>query len=358
MRPWRLRPHRRFRRSRRHPAAAEGTPQGPTSLTSFESGENHLQQQVFPNFGNRLSPLGGRPQSKGKAGDDYIDGAIEVVGEITLPENQGPSRPPLSNIFPMLDNSPQVTPLRASSVVRPTDHRRHSTPIIIPPSLPKIGGERRESASSDTSVDKLRQGRRERRASVTRELPLLPKRGDDPFQTTPPITPAPQISPYSEYNEPAAPALNCSGVDYSRPDQITLNFGPTSRPPVGPGGALTYPPTWLQPRQQLQELEEELEEDGEGDGEEEGVTRLDEVEDFKPGAPNLEPSFTTPAPDPTSPRETTPSNKGALGKILRVMSSSKHKKEGTKPVQKLPSGAALEKDAEGDVKGFDDFFLY
>lgn len=359
MRPWRLRSSRKFGRGRRNPDGRP--PQGPKSLTNFEgySNGNNLQQQQFPNF-SRLSPLGGRPQSRGrKSGDDLVNGAVEATSEnrgvVNIPENPGPSRPPLSNIFPMFNNG---TPLSSSSSNKKAlEERRHSTPGI-PLSQQATPEERRASASSDTSADKPRHGRRERRASVTRELPLLPKRGDNPFQTTPPTSLALQISPYSEYSGP--PAMNHPTIDYSKPNQITLNFGPARRPPVSPGGGpsnFSYPPLWPQPCEQLRELEEELEEDGEGDGEEEGVTMMDEEEDLE-GFKHAElPDHMVPIPS----TETAPSKgKEALGKLLRIMSSSKRKPEGgTKPAPPVgPGKGTVLEEEEEDIKGFDNFFLY
>lgn len=391
MRPWRQRHWPRRGRGRANPRQMQGVPQGPNSLTSFEG----YSGQGFPDFSSRLSPLGGRPQSKGKK-QDFVDGTAQAEDNsekkslVKIPENPAPSRPPLSNIFPMLNNNFEVSPpahMGASSIKKAMEQRRHSTPVT--PHLLLVAPtpvERRASASSDTSADKPRQGRRERRASVTRELPLLPKRGEDPFHPkTPPSNPTlpshseykgPQISPYSEYNGP---------INSSRPNQITMNFGPVRHPPVGAPSAFTYPPMWPQPHHQLQELEEELEEDGEGDGEEEGVVIDEEWKDFKVadhtdsssstpasevelnvtpdthmGLSGLPPSHIGPgAYETTSPGE--PAQKGALGKILRLVSSSKRKPDGPKPamVGNLPKGDILaEEDDNTDIKGFDNFFMY
>ena len=125
----------------------------------------------------------------------------------------------------------------------------------------------------------------------------------------------------------------------------------------------TYPPaSWPQPHHQLQELEEELEEDGEGDGEEEEPAVIDEEwEGFEQSGSMPDPSFkgarmgpnTLPVAymgpagaKPADPREP-PQGKGALGKILRIMSSSsssKTKPDSTKPaiVVNVPKGVVLE----------------
>ena len=382
MRPWRRSPrHRRPRVPINGPT--DQIPPGPHSLTNFNGYMNSSSNQGFPDFSSRLSPVGG-PQSKGKkqkSGKDYVDSptgaeeSSENRSSLKIPENPAPSRPPLSNIFPMLSNPSKVSPqIKKSSNKRPADQRRHSTPITpLSEQASPTHGERRASASSDTSADK-RHGRRERRASATRELPLLPKRGDSPFQpTTPPGNPTTpeQVTPYSMY----------SGVpDLSSPNQISMDFGPVRQPPIGAPSAFIYPPaSWPLPHHQLQELEEELEEDGEGDGEEEEPAVIDEEwEGFEQSGSMPDPSFkgarmgpnTLPVAymgpagaepaDPMGPREP-PQGKGALGKILRIMSSSSSSKTKPKPaiVVNVPKGVVLEEEEDdSDVKGFDNFFMY
>lgn len=148
-----------------------------------------------------------------------------------------------------------------------------------------------------------------------------------------------------------------------------MNFGPVRQPPIGAPSGFSYPPAWPQPHHQLQELEEELEEDGEGDGKEDGPTMIDE--EWEPSG-MLNPSFKGPAAhdtvpealpaDPMGPREPS-QGKGALGKILRIMSSSsssKRKPDNTKPAMmgNIPKGIPLEEEDDSDIKGFDNFFMY
>ena len=427
MKPWqRKKQAKRVRRPHKpHPPlpATAIKETGTSSLTSFDEYQNNPFRQGFPNFQNRLAPIGGSPHLGGKspllggglggaqsrpAGNDLIDGGV-VEGKganFQLPEGSQPIRPSLKNVFPMFDSvakaaapsavnsasktedapktidKPKLAPPSAPRAIPaitadvdeatpPTSDlpRRHSTPATPTSNFLKAVSldERRASASSDTTADKkTRQERRDRRASVTRDLPLLPKRGQDPLQPSPLSSPgsppnnAPLgISPYSEYTGP--------------PQKVMLDASDTSpRPPVGPGGggalqgSFAYPPMWpQQPHQQLQDLEEELEEDGEGDGEEGKVGRVDEVgagqwAEFKPQV-RL----------PSSPTDQGPPNKGkdqggpskGFGRLQELM-SSKRKGKNAEPANVKPPRVKSEKEKGKDdeedpeIRGFDDFFMY
>ena len=400
MKPWRLRSQRRAkRRGAPVKSPSRQIPPSSTSLTSFE-GNSPYQPSPFPNFG-RLSPLGGRPQSAEKKempeSYDYVDGPAKKEDdfELKIPD-QSSSRPPLSNLFPMF-NSPETAKAKTPEVkVQETlqmpagnrqEQRRHSTPIAIQVTTPPPGG-RRQSASSDTSMDKSRMERRERRASATRDLPLLPRRGEDPLQTSrpgsahskPPSRTSPAsslaVSPYSEFS-------GLLGRDFDQPDSAD-QLSPSHRPPVAPGGNFS-PPPWMQPyqqlpHQQLQELEEELEEDGEGDGEEEGATRVDEEyegackeqkfqpEDYEKGwgeqtFPPVPPA--APLKNPQAPPAPAMPSKGKeggrFGKLLNIVSSKNTKAADVKEEKKAGKvkGQGDKKEEEDrEIRGFDDFFMY
>ncbi len=432
LKPWRQRSQRRPKRVRRQPKPHPHlpVPQIPeattTSLTTFDEYSNNPFRQGFPNFQNRLAPIGGRPSPlAGRRNDDFVDGdANTEENEIKIPESSYATRPLLNNIFPMFDNASKAPEAKTTpppkAVVEPKMAvkpqaavvsepaaaalptiadmtpppsnlpRRHSTPVTSTSNLLRATAldDRRASASSDTTADKCRQERRERRASLTRDIPMLPKRGQDPLQQLqPPPTysdqGSPLISPYSEYTGPPLK----EGVDYS--DQ---RHRPVQRPPVAPGGgggvggsggsklqsSFSFPPMWPQPRQQLQELEEELEEDGEGDGEEEAsATRIDEASvEFTPQkVGHKEASATridevsvefTPQKvghkDDTAPpgKERKESGGGGFGRALKDVMSSKRRNEPVpgKPPGKGKGGKKGEEGENPEIKGFDDFFMY
>lgn len=366
MRPWRLRSQQRQGHCPHASPGRAGLPQEPRSLVDFDGYHpNQPLQQEFPNFRNRLAPVGGRPQSGGRRNvdlkNDFVDGNSENEEiELKIPESPPyPSRPPLSNIFPMYNDSLQSKATAQQMTDVNNDQRRHSisviptSPILLQATPSPGTADRRASSSSDTSADKSRQGRRERRASVTRDLPILPKRNQFPFQLL--AQGSPPISPYSEYTGPLQNPYPPRIVpDQSNERQLVLNFGAMNRPPVAPGGLqsnFSYPTAWSQPYQQLQELQEELEDDGEGDGEEGGVTKIDEVEEEE-----LEVLKTTPMPlrDPHKDLGKDGGGGGGFGKKLRDIMSSKHRSE---PVaMKTAKGVKAEGDTE--IKGFDDFFMY
>lgn len=371
MKPWRRRAEQRAKKGGK-PVTDQASP---SSLTDLDNRNNPFRgQQDFPNF-SRLSPVGGRPQSRGKQmhANDYTDGALEGNVEVKIPEVIQPTRPPLSNIFPMCDSLKTSTLPSTSSSSNPDNNkRRHSTPAMPTSLILPFSGDRRTSASSDTSMD-FRKERRERRASVTRDIPLLPKRGDAPTnlalhsppppqshnkQGSPPISPYSEVSPNSElspYSEASpdytGPPKNTNSTgDYSDPRQISPNF----RPPVAPGGlqsGYSYQP----PHLQLQQLVEELEEDREGDGEEEGVKRIEEVPEALPAHKDVAMG------DPNKIKQ----SEGGLGKlrVLKVIMSTKPTNE---PQPPRPQPAEKAKDAKvkdantdgNEIKGFDDFFMY
>ena len=492
MRPWRLRSQRRggrARKTRRNPALGRA-PEGDASLTSFEGYNHNLfnpppapppTRPGFPNFNQRLAPLGGHPESGGRKPRDLIDGVAGTKNSggssPKIPENSRPTRPALSNVFQLNDTkeSPKVTSTKTSTTSSATTttvaavdrvpvaaqttpskqqqqqqqqqkqqqqqqqqqkqqqqrqqqqqkqqqqrqqqqqeqqqqqqqqmlpRRRHSMPVAATPaSCLYAGDERRASASSDTSVDKSRLLRRERRASATREIPSLPRRGEDPFQPSPAHSsssqPPPQLqfSPYSECNGlMEEEEEGHSDIDYSVPNQISMSFGapPPSAaarwsPVGGPGGAtainFSHSPSWPQPHNQLKELEEELEEDGEGDGEEGGVTMIDETavakeygrgrdkgaEDWEEvDSVRTEPIHVSRHPAPPD----GDSRKDPLGKkILRIMSSKSTSKSKKRQAEKgrrragsggagnqLPKGLKEEDEEDADsIKGFDAFMMY
>ena len=126
-------------------------------------------------------------------------------------------------------------------------------------------------------------------------------------------------------------------------------MGSGRRPPVGPGGTqgnFSYPHTWQQPCEQLQELEKELDEDGEGDGEAE---RAEEWVESKPPPPVI-----------SQRPPTTPTRKGTgLGgnKFLQMISSSGKQVPKVKKIEGVLKGKTVEEE-EPVVKGFDGFFMY
>ena len=311
--------------------------------------------------------------------------------ELKIPEGQQPSRPPLSNLFAMYKTEAKAKEtLKADIKLREkpanikidvnmdgVKHmRRHSTPITpsFPLSVPYQ--ERRESASSDTSMDQSRLQRRAKRASLTRCLPQLPKRGEDPLRPLPKNT-SPPVSPYSEYS--GAPILHTTPPqDPPKPgeqlllhfgpsdeplvppksgEQLLLCFGPNDRPPVSPGGAesknFSYPPTW---HQQLKELQEELEDDGEGDGEEGMIDEAEEPQE------NIMPMKAwgelSKGKGKEGGRGEGGEGGGKFGKLFGIRSSKRAiphaDKRGVATGEKTKK---VEEDKE-EIKGFDGFFMY
>ena len=203
-----------------------------------------------------------------------------------------PSRPALSNVFPMYD-SPQLTPTpqRGTAGMRPTPERemipsperniepgmrptpeinlapgmrpniagmrRHSTPIGPP--LPQQEPRRpsRTSASSDISSE--RSNRRERRANMMRVIPNLPNKPQVRKESVYSRTPSHNEQYSSTHVSPVYPH------QYSQPPHMPYspNYPQQGR---GLSNSFSFPP-WPQPHEQLQELEKEIEED-QIDGEE------------------------------------------------------------------------------------------
>ena len=137
MRPWRQRSQRRSKRVKRQPRPHPKLPvpveleEGTTSLVSLDDEhKNNPFRQGFPNFQNRLAPIGGYSPKVGRiGGDDHVDGdASNKEAELKIPESSY-TRPSLKNIFPMLDTAatkPQTTsPLTAPPVTTP--------PVTTPP---------------------------------------------------------------------------------------------------------------------------------------------------------------------------------------------------------------------------------
>jgi hypothetical protein len=139
-----------------------------------------------------------------------------------------------------------------------------------------------------------------------------------------------------------------------------MDFGPVRHPPVGAPSGYSYPPAW-----QLQELEEELEEDGEGDGKEEEPileepVLTDEDPNYKSTASSYAHMGPAALPSSSDPNREPSEGKGALGKILRIVSSSKRKPAAKQSKQSGPAKGHTpeEEEEEADIKGFDNFFLY
>ena len=393
--PWRhSQKKQRNYKAARHPnkAIQETSPNETNSLINFSSAyPNNPFQHGLINFHSRPSPEGMPQPHKNKQ-----DKGNEREPEIS----ENPTRPPLSNIFPMY-NSPKVTPVTFGKPLQqmtngkplqlmtnekslqqmtnekplqlmtneksllqivtneepPKQHvRRHSTPAT--PSdllkLPSNHENRRSSASSDITPGNPRQGRQERRASIQRDLPLLPKRGQDPFKhntnssSTTPID-SPAVYPHSEYSG-FYHASNQFVADHMNSDhQVSITFEPLHSPPTGPGGQqsnFAYHPQWSNTHEQLKELEEELE-DEEADGEE-GRVMIDEVD-----GEILE---LTPYHEDSWKRKATTGGfkKTFLNKIAsKGIEPLKNKHQDGKVKNKH-----LVKDNPNEIRGFDNFFLY
>lgn len=384
MRPWRNKPHRRHirkvvRRPHCNRARAGGSlisPDSNSSIDEYQAGRKFLDDSL-PFFGNRLSPDGG-PTSF--ISGERMRGKREKEEQLKLPETSYGSRPPLSNIFPMISNSsesiPSSTPTHVSPRFppsaypsRPMDQwqRRHSTPVT-PSTAPSTPGDRRPSASSDISSEKFRKDRRERRASVTRDIPLLPRRNQDPFQRSIQSSPDPSVSPYSEYNGPS-PVHSKLLIDSSNPRQIVITMGPTmqARPPVAPGGLQnvgSFPPMYMPPHKQLRELQEELEEDREADGAENELAMIDEADEIDYHQPiGSESPLQKDIIAGGGGKNKEAKSEGGLGfGIMQGLRFSKRSKEldmKNKARNRIPPELKdLKKEEEPEVKGFDGFFMY
>lgn len=104
---------------------------------------------------------------------------------VFAPPTPKPSRPPLSNVFPMYDSptlsrpkTSKAMPLHSSnpSSVAPNMERRKSTPAVKP--MPQHLHVHPSAYSTTSDITYERTGRRERRASAIRALPMLPSNLD------------------------------------------------------------------------------------------------------------------------------------------------------------------------------------
>ena len=282
--------------------------------------------------------------------------ALQPPINIVTPQNAA--------VLPLQSSFSTSQQLQAISPI-PFNQRRHSTPITSSLSAPTTPRDnRRPSASSDISADKLRHLRRDRRSSVTRDLPFLPKRGQDPLQfsshsSTMSSTSYSGTPPYWEYMRPCSPQQQLGAIE---------TLATAQRPPVAPGGQTADEgqafQVFLPPQAQLEELQEELDDDDEPDGAEKFLTMIDEEMD-EPD--NLYPPVTT---NPIAlanrmPIVVPPSSMGQ-----HVSGADKEEeKSGLKIFNKRSGGADKKKqkgkafqmppsEPEPEVKGFDGFFLY
>ena len=200
------------------------------------------------------------------------------------PPTPKPSRPALANIFPMYD-SPKIqkTPAavqqnKAPSATKPVQpskpvihERRSSTPAVggMPPNAFKHKLPHTSARSTTSDITDERMGRRERRASAIRKLPLLPpaerspsvvqgRRKDGDFDDS-------EVPAHTMYHTPANLVHN---NDNGILDSTGMMYG------------------WSQqPNEQLQKLEEELEGEGpEGEEEDIGIMSWERESSVKPAA--------------------------------------------------------------------------
>lgn len=181
------------------------------------------------------------------------------------PPTPKPSRPALSNIFPMYDsskvyktpvNKTKSSPVKPSSSSKPplSNQRRSSTPTVddVPQQMLKHRPSHTSAQSTTSDITFERTGRRERRASAIRVLPTLPAADSQ------------RSIPGQEKEE--SKLTNKENTMYHTPKLASNCEKDIS------SSSTTC--SWSQqPHEQLQELEEELE--GEGpEGEEDNVREL------------------------------------------------------------------------------------
>lgn len=383
-----------------------------SSLTSKNSSKTSATKQVAPSAAKR--PPSASPQAPPTTQAQPRPPTLPVTTSpqpASMPPPALTTPPPpvttplVATVTPPSVAIPQVipTPDPTSPTQLPAfssaqfNQRRHSTPITSSLSAPTTPRDhRRPSASSDISMDKLRNHRRDRRSSATREMPLLPKRGQDPFQcsshSSTLSTPEP-VTPYSEFTgSNISTQLQHQPMEID-PAQIAVRIAisPTAssqRPPVSPGGqpgtqqpAVSIPVLQVSPQAvlqpphvELQDLQEELDNDDEPDGAENFLSMIEEIEEVEyPQYPprNFNPISQARAPFPNAPimkkeePAKTSSGGGGLGfgvkKGLRLSSKKQEKKQDKKNMQQavqIPAHLQDPKEGQPEIKGFDGFFLY
>ena len=197
------------------------------------------------------------------------------------PPTPKPSRPALSNIFPMYDNpkvqktstpaaavqQKKATATKTPSVLKPVqpskpsiNERRGSTPAVssMPPNALKNRHPHTSAQSTTSDITDERMGRRERtrRPSAIKMLPLLP-----PAERSPPVV-REETRQDSDLEDDEAP----SHAMYHTPANLAHSSDNGLLDSTGMYG-------WSQqPNEQLQKLEEELEGEGpEGEEEKMGI---------------------------------------------------------------------------------------
>ena len=227
----------------------------------------------FPNYPQPFKPYSEDvPHQKKYEEDDATKGVFS-------PPTPKSTRPSLRNVFPMYD-SPKVnkkpvsktksSPVKPIHPIRPvSNERRSSTPTVVsvaPQNVLKNRPSHTSAQSTTSDITFERTGRRERRASAIRALPMLPtpeaqKSPERSPQRSPPSTQARER--VSEFESKELP----SDAMYLTPPTLTSNIDDGAADSSAMYG-------WTQqPHEQLQELEEELESDG-PEGEEDNMAIL------------------------------------------------------------------------------------
>lgn len=188
------------------------------------------------------------------------------------PPTPKPSRPALSNIFPMY-NSPQVSKTLPSKPVKPSSgqpprpvskQRRNSTPAVnvAPQHILKHRPSFTSAQSTTSDVTAERAGRRERRASAIRALPML-LTSDLQRSSSSSVHGREKERDFTNKELP-------SDAMYHTPPTLAGN---------GEGGVIDSSAMYgwsQQPHEQLQKLEEELESEGpEGEPEDTGILSME-----------------------------------------------------------------------------------
>lgn len=327
MKPWHRRSQRKARRRENQspppPSSLEGSnfrplqfgqfspfaagPHGRQRINPLSGGGNpFLFHQLtggggFPNYHPAPGPFSDSPPLEENSKEEVPNGVFE-------PPPPKPSRPALSNIFPMYDSPkvsktpaqqqnkpPRTMPVKPAQPSKPMFHgRRNSTPAER--AKPEHILNRRPSCTSGQSttsdITYERKGKKERRASAIRALPLLPT-GEQ--QRQPAVAQGKEWD-YDFTNE-EAPSHSMYQNPSSSANKVENGL-------LGPAGAMYG---WSQqPHEQLQKLEEELEEEGpEGEEEDMGIESWErEGLESSPaklkgyGKPNLKSSKVAPRGEP------------------------------------------------------------
>lgn len=247
-------------RQKINPLSGGGNPFLFHQLTGGAAFPNYHPMSRTP-YSEEASPYEKRRENEGSAG--YFD-----------PPTPKPSRPALSNVFPMHESPKmQTVPAAAvqqkkstaTSLVKPVQpskslihERRGSSPAVseVPPNALKNRYLHTSARSTTSDITDERMGRRERtrRASAIKMLPLLP-----PAERSPPVVREETRQESDEDKDDEAP----SHAMYHTPANLASSSN------NGPSGMYGWS---QQPNEQLQMLEEELEGEGpEGEEEDMGV---------------------------------------------------------------------------------------